>query len=499
MFKIVFVYPDFENLGLEYLMATCLKAGYDVDFVGYHAGNPFFGKKNRKVRFEPVAKSIARKQPRIAAFSCVTDNYQFQLSCARALKKILPEVIVVFGGIHPTAVPERVLRNDEVDAVAIGEAEISLINFLQQGGQNDTFVLPDEPVDGIVFKRAGRLVGEIREGPIVEDLNTLPFPAKHLVLKQLKDQPLGYFIMTSRGCPYNCSFCFNSFFLKTRGKKAIRQRSVENVIEELVWAKSQFGIKHVAFWDDSFTFSKKWIREFSARYRDEIALPFYCCAIPRYINTDVAEALAQAGCTYVQLGVQSLSQEICRDVLKRKWDYEKVAEAVQLLKRVGIMVQVDHMLGLPGDTVSIEKESVLFYNRVRPDVISVFWLVYYPKTAITDSAVQQKRIDENMLDRLEEGLPLSGDSYGTIHVPCDCIVNAKPYYAISFLLNYLPFMPRWLVSILIRRDFYRILRIENFFISHALPRAVHSVVHRKYFHRRLLTGFFKRMLGIQIG
>ncbi len=373
MSRIVFVYPDFENLGAEYLMAVCREAGHEVDFVGYQAGNPFFGRKTRGLRFEQVAASIARKEPHIAAFSCVTDNYQFQLSCARALKKIMPEVTVLFGGIHPTAVPERVLENEEVDGLAIGEAERSLVDFLERGGGNTRFTLPEEPVEGIVFKREGRLFGEIKEGPLIEDLDSLPFPAKDVVLKELGDQPLGYFIMTSRGCPYNCSFCFNSFFLKTRGNKAIRQRSVENVIEELLWAKSQFGIDYVAFWDDSFTSSKKWIREFGGLYRREIGLPFYCNAIPRFINPDVADALSEAGCTYVQLGVQSLSREICTEVLNRRWDRDNIAEAVKLLKRAGIMVQVDHMLGLPGDTVRSEKE-----NSCREAPTS-FWFTRRPE------------------------------------------------------------------------------------------------------------------------
>lgn len=494
MSTIVFAYPDFENLGVEYLMAACLEAGHQVDYVPYQAGNPFFGKKSRGFHVERVAESIARKKPHVAAFSCVTDNYRFQLSCAEALKAILPEVTILFGGIHPTAVPERVLKNHAVDGVAIGEAEISLVKFLEKGSRHDSFALPEEPVDGIVFKREGELVGEKREGPIVKDLDTLPFPAKHVVFKERGGQPLGYFIMTSRGCPYNCSFCFNSFFLEMRGSKAIRQRSVENVIEELVWAKSRFGFDSVAFWDDSFTSSNKWIREFAGRYRREVGLPFYCNAIPRFINPDVADALSEAGCTYVQLGVQSLSREICTEVLNRRWDRERVEEAVRFLKEAGIMVQVDHMLGLPGDTVRTEEDSVLFYNRVRPDVISVFWLVYYPKTAITDAAVRQGRIDANTLERIEEGLPLAGDSYGTIHVPSACLDDPRPYYAISFLLNYLPFLPRRLVSFLIRTGAYRILRIESFLASHALPRAIHSVIHRKYFHRRLLADFIRGIL-----
>lgn len=162
----------------------------------YEAGNPFFGFRSKGLRSDAVALAIARKNPHIAAFSCVTDNYQFQLSVAKALKKMAPEVKILFGGIHATAVPERILRNDEIDGVAIGEAEISLMRLLERGSRTKGFEWPDEPISGVVFKNKEDLIGEIKEGPLVDDFDTLPFPAKPLLLNELGDQPFGYFMMS---------------------------------------------------------------------------------------------------------------------------------------------------------------------------------------------------------------------------------------------------------------------------------------------------------------
>ena len=109
--KLTFVYPDFESLGVQYLMAVCLEDGHEVDFVYYQAEDQFLGRRANSIPFRQIAEKIAKTQPHIVAFSCVTDNYQHQLSCARALKEIMPGVITIFGGIHPTAVPEKVLQN----------------------------------------------------------------------------------------------------------------------------------------------------------------------------------------------------------------------------------------------------------------------------------------------------------------------------------------------------------------------------------------------------
>lgn len=460
-------------------MAVCLADGHQVDLVYYEAEDTYLGEKAKTVPFQRIAKKIAETQPDIVAFSCVTDNYQYQLGCAKALKEIMPNVITVFGGVHPTAVPEKVLRSSQVDCVAIGEAEKSFSDFLREGTRNHAFELPSNAIRGIVFKKDDKLVGELIEGPLA-DLNRLPFPHKTPFFSSSKDSSHEYRIMTSRGCPFSCSYCFNSSSHELRGKSIVRQRTADNVIDELEWAKSRYSLKHILFVDDSFATNAKWVFEFCDRYRKEIGLPFACTGNPYHMTRQIAEALHSAGCVNMQIGIQSLSEELCQKVLRRKSNNGRIAQVIKDLKDIGIMVQADHMLGIPGDTLKLQEESILFYNNSRPDLISVFWLTYYPKTSIVEDAKQEGILTESDVDMIEEGKKLTERSYLT----GGSLKNPDPYYGISLLLNYLPVFPKWLVSFLIHTRLYRMLNFDNYLISTVLPRVVRSFLDPRDFRGR---------------
>ncbi|MCX5716028.1 MAG: radical SAM protein [Candidatus Omnitrophica bacterium] len=403
------------------------------------------------------------------------------------------DVITIFGGIHPTAVPEKVLQNQEVDCVCIGEAERSFFDFLKIGKGNTAFILPEHPIEGIVFKKEGKIVGEFREGALA-DLNELPFPHKTPFFLSLKDSCYEYRIMASRGCSYSCSYCFNSYMHQKRGKIVCRRRKVDNVLAELCWARDNYPLKYVMFLDDSFTSDAEWILEFCERYKIEIGLPFACIANPHYMNKKIIRALSSAGCVNIQVGVESLSKELCNRVLHRKMSCTEIAQTIDDLRECGIMVQVDHMLGIPGDTVKLQEESILFYSKHKPDLISILWLTYYPRTPIVEIEKQKKLINDNDINNIEEGVYSAKESYLT----GGSMANPKPYYSVSLLLNYLPFLPKWLISFLVRTHIYRILRIKNYFVSTALPRAIQSIFNKKDFRGRShIIRFINKMFALQ--
>lgn len=487
--KVTFVYPDFENIGIQYLMSICLKNGYEIDFVYYQARNNFVNRINKSLSFSEIAKRIVNTNPDIVAFSCVTDNYQYQLKCANALKQIMPHVITIFGGIHPTAVPQRVLENPEVDCVAIGEAEVSFSEFLQEGKRENKFVLPDKPIKGMVFKTGDRIIGEFSEGNL-SNLDKVPFPHKAPFTSIMKLTG-EYRIITSRGCPYSCSYCFNSFYHGLRGKKDLRRRTVNNVIDELLLAKKQFSPKYISFWDDSFTTSKNWIREFCSLYKSKINLSFMCIVNPFYIDKEIAELLSSTGCIFVGIGVESTSEEVCLKILNRRSSNEKIIQAIKYLKEAGILVQADHLLGVPGDTLKNEEESVMFYNGCRPDIISVYWLTYYPKTEIVNIAYKQGLLSDKDIDSIEQGILIESGSLltgGSLRDP-------NRYYSINLLLNYFPLLPGWFVTFLIKSRLYRIFRIKNYYITTALPRVIIAFTKRRYVHGRIyIINFINEIL-----
>jgi radical SAM superfamily enzyme YgiQ (UPF0313 family) len=271
---------------------------------------------------------------------------------------------------------------------------------------------------------------------------------------------------------------------------------VDNVIAELLWAKKAFAAKRIIFLDDSFTTSNTWLNAFCTKYKAEIGLPFACISNPNYINEETAEVLAYAGCVNVQLGVQSLSEQICDQVLDRKSSNEQIGRAIQNLKNNKIMIQVDHMLGIPGDSVQLQEASVRFYNAHRPNLVSIFWLTYYPKTTIVNMAQKAGVITRSDIDSIEQGLRLTAESYLT----GGSMKNPNPYISISFLLNWLPLLPGWFVTILLRSRVYRLFKIKNYFLSTALPRVIQSVFNKKDFRGRShIVRFVSKTLMLRQG
>jgi len=490
MAKVAFVCPDNKVLGVEYLMAVCIKDGHEVEYFHYHCINHILNKRVDEA--EKTARLIADAKPQIAAFSCLHYNYLDQLRCARILKEIFPSIVTVFGGVHPTSVPEKVIAEDAVDCAVIGEAEVSFRQFLKQSCINGEFMLPETPVEGIVFKKNGKVLGEYKEGSLA-DLNELPYPHSSPYYELFNEEKNIYPIMTSRGCPNTCSYCLNSLYHRLRGSKKIRRRGVSNVIDELKWAQEKFRYKYVRFYDDSFTSDKTWLEEFCAAYKKEIGKPFYCCSIPQYMDEEKARWLASAGCLYMQMGIQSHSQELCLKMLNRRSSNERIAQAISAVKKARIFIQVDHMLGIPGDTHAGQEASIEFYNRHRPDCIIVFWLTYYPGTAIVESALNLGVITEQDKDNLENGRALTDKNY---HMG-GSMPNPKSFYSIALMLNYLPVIPAQLVSFLVRTRLYRLLGIENYYISTALPRAFIAIFNKNNFIDRMALKRAVRYVSIR--
>jgi radical SAM superfamily enzyme YgiQ (UPF0313 family) len=488
--NITFVYPDHESLGIQYLMSLTRLRGHRPQLVLYPTGDNFhsdpvkspadlfsrmFEKKNQKpVFYEGVAETILRTQPDLVAFSCVTDNFEHQLRVAQCCKRIRPDLFTIFGGVHVTSVPEQVLQCPEVDMIAIGEAERSFSELLEAGFRKEIFSLPDRQVKGIVIKREGQLIGDFVEGDL-EDLNTLPFPEKRpwYGYRGLEYMRTDYKTMTSRGCPYRCSYCCNDMFHALRGRSLIRRRSVAGVIEELTFAKNENkDLRSVHFWDDCFTSDKQWLRDFSKEYKAKIALPFQCLAIPQTCDAETVDILVDMGCVGAQLGVQSLSATLNKNILFRSFDLEKIKACLLAFQKSGVRVFVDHILGIPEDTLENQEKALLFYNRIRPFRIHPFWLTFYPKTNITSAALKKGFLTQERYQEI-----ISGRNCGASLLLASSRANKslKKYIPVSFLLKYIPILPSWFVSALVRTRFFHLLGIKNYAFSTLMPDYIKTV------------------------
>ena len=346
-----------------------------------------------------IAKRVLDQAPSVVGFSVTTDLYQFWLSVAGKLKKTCPRVKIIFGGHHPTFEPESVISQASVDALCIGEGDQNIVPLVQYfSNEGHTAIIP-----GTWIKTTSAIVRS-SVGPLVGDLDSLPMPdASDYYSNGTSDT--SYAVITSRGCPYSCSYCGSSA-IKSMYKglgKYLRKRSPSSVISELREAISRFPIKYIAFVDDVFTMDAKWLKVFLSEYKKFISLPYYCLVHPDSIEEDTIQLLHDTGCTNIKMGVQHVNKDICVNSFHRSIDLDKIRRIISAAKRIGIRIKTDYIIGAPGETEKDLNDMASFIKEVKADDIFVFFLRYYPGTKLLKQAIDEGTFSEDEVYNLREG------------------------------------------------------------------------------------------------
>ena len=391
--KVCFVYRRYENLGVEYLSAVLKQGGHEVDliyepalFSGMFTENTFLSKLLNDS--SKTAEAALQSQPRLVCFSLVANDYQWACNIASLIKSQSNATPIIFGGIYPTSVPDKILEHDFVDYVCVGEGEealLELCNALNNGGKTDI-------IENIWVKRNGRIIkNPLRQ--LTTSLDAFPYPDKELFHETYKGFSVDFYnVIASRGCVYSCSYCYNSYIniLYSGGNGFYRRRSVGNVINELALAKKKYNPRIVAFYDDCFIADKLWLKELAQEYKAKIALPSFCFIHPSVIDDEVLGYLSDINCHAVNMGFQTFNEDLRRKYLQRNESNERTAFAVRRLKEKKIFLYFDIILGLPYQD---EKELVLmaeFINKIKPDSVFISWLTCFPKTSICDLISREK-------------------------------------------------------------------------------------------------------------
>ena len=204
--------------------------------------------------------------------------------------------------------------------------------------------------------------------------------------------------MTSRGCPYNCSFCFNEKYnrlYKNKGK-IFRKRSVPNIISELKKTiNSNKKINTIMFYDDTFILgTRQWFDEFIKRYRDEINLPFSITARANLVDEQIIRMLKTAGCNSIRMGIESADPYLREEILKKGITNKQIVNAAKIIKKNNIKLQVYSILGTPGETLDTALETYELSYRIHPIHAWCSLMQPYPGTRIMEIAKEQNLIGE---------------------------------------------------------------------------------------------------------
>ncbi len=481
--KVVFVYKEGESLAIEYLSAVLKQHGHETSLVyescifdSEYLNIPAIYR--RLDRPKTVADRIVREKPDLVAFSVVSDYYQWACAVAEQLKRLI-DAPIVFGGIHVTALPHRVIQKSFVDFAVVGEGEyalLDLVNALET--RKSAAEIPN------VWSKSNGAIIQNPPRPPIAGIDSLPFPDKGVFTDKVPVYEEIYYVLTSRGCPYSCTYCCNSVLHRMYGgRNFLRKRSPENVMEELKQAKERYPFKMVFFVDDDFLSNRKWLETFLGYYRKEIGAIFRCIGSARHIDNDVAAMLADAGCKRVQIGVQTWNEDLKRKVCHRYETNEQVIKACEAVKRAGIYLDVDHIFGLPLHKDSDYIEAVRQYSRIRPNHINCFWMRYYPGTEIIDIARSNNLLTGEDVEAIEEGIEKDYFKGGSVK-------DTRPFTRIQTLFTLIPFVKPHTISILLEHGWYKWL-LQSFLVFLVVPKLIQMPFHKDmwYNFRRSLWKF----------
>jgi len=398
--KFVFVCSGAENLAAEQLSAILKQKGHEVE-LAFDAA--LF---DDKVYFyipwlyrlfdkrKQVIKDIVESNADIIGFTVFTDNYEWACHMAKEVKKQLPNTPIIFGGIYPTTCPEVVIKNDFVDMVCVGEAEESIPELLESMQQGRI----DYTIRNLWFKNNNKIIKNSQR-PLV-DLETLPPYDKSLFEGNVPLKRV-YLTVTSRGCPFGCSFCSQNFMIKFNKGIDRRKMSVGKVITELRVMKEKYHFKEVDFKDNIFNTDKKWTLEFLKRYKKEIGLPYRALGHVLFMDKEIAKAYKESGCHRLQFGIQTLNEQTRHKYLFRYETNTQIEKALNACDEAGLDYCCDHMFGLPGEGEEDYIEATRFYKKLKHCTrVTCFWTTFLPKTDLVKIAKERGAINDEDIEAI---------------------------------------------------------------------------------------------------
>ena len=392
--KVLFINPPFTGFGgmeghggrqaplnLAYL-ASYLRA------VQPHHEIAIFDGEAYGADFEEVNEFIKTFKPQLVGLTMPTPAYLHVLEIAKMAKEYSKGCWVVVGGPHPSAFASETTREENIDFSISGEGEMSfslLIKTLETGGSL-------ESIGGLAYK-TDEGVHYNTNKTLIDNLDDIPFPARDLLPmdryvitgpKRVSGR-LGGNMITSRGCPYDCTYCDS----KVMWTRAARLRSVGNIVDEIQECKDTYGIGEINFHDDIFPMSKNHTIEVCKEIqRRKIDIRWVCMNRVNFCYPEVMEEMYKAGCRKIMFGFESGSNEILK-LIKKKATIEQAQEAVKICRSSGIKVMGSFMIGNIGEDEHSIRQTIDFSKSLDLDTASFFVSIPFPGTELFTQASEK--------------------------------------------------------------------------------------------------------------
>lgn len=369
-------------LGVTYIAAVLEQKGHDVEILDLNARQMNDSNLKRRVR-----------NADIVGISGMITEYEEVLKLVEMIKQTKAEAMVVLGGPLATTLPQKLLQISRSDFVVIGEGEKIIVDLISAIEQGSSF----GDIKGISYRADNQIVVTEPAEPIAS-LDSIPFPVRHhLDMKRyianhfdrfgIKIEGFGKIkstnLISSRGCPYNCTFCFKQMW----GHKW-RGRSPENIIAEMEQLYNQYGINGFFFNDDTFVLDRERISKFCELLRQKgLNIVWYCNGRANLMSKELLEAMYSAGCRAIAYGIESGNQQIL-DSIKKGITLDQVRKVVKWTKEAGINITGYFMIGMLGETKETIRETIAFARELELDFYGFSLTTPLAGTELYDSAIK---------------------------------------------------------------------------------------------------------------
>ena len=344
-------------------------------------------------------RRVENKEFDLICFTMMTPDVTWAVSSLKEIKEIDKSTPIVIGGPHTTFFPEFINECEFVDAICIGEGDDAIMELANAIDKKEEFT----NIQNLWVKTKDNVIIKNQLRPLIEDLDSLPFSDKEIYdkYKYFRDIPFTT-IMAIRGCPYKCTFCFNHSYNKLYNSSKFRLRSPENIIDEIKQIKENRNIKLLLFADSTFNLDVNWCIDFFTLYKQELDVLFAVNLAVGAFKEIVIEAIAATGCCqFVRLGIESGSEKIRKNVLKKPFTNKKVIEVAETLKKYNISFVMYWMFGVPFETKQDAMQTMRLAQETEADGMDCFLFKPYRGLDITSLALENNFITEQDIKNLE--------------------------------------------------------------------------------------------------
>jgi radical SAM superfamily enzyme YgiQ (UPF0313 family) len=371
-------------LGLASIAAYLERQGTGADIIDCYA---------RPDSDRAIRDYLLAEKPAFIGLSCTTSSFHDGIRIAEMARQTVPGIKTVFGGPHVSALKEQLFANfPAMDYAVIGEGEETMAE-LARCGQDDPAT-----VKGIIYRRGTEVsfTGYRDKGLELDDL---PFPA----YEKLAGFPSSYLLpifnypktpntscISSRGCPYSCSYCDRSVF-----RRSFRYNSANYLYEHLRYLRERFGIRHINFYDDQFTFNRQRVEDFTGMMIDKpLGMTFNCAIRAEHIDRELLIRMRSAGCWMMSLGIETGDEELLAQH-RQNADLEQLAQKIRMIKEAGIRTKGLLMMGLPGETEASIRRSMKYVFSLPIDDFNLAKFTPFPGSPIYENIRELGEFEED--------------------------------------------------------------------------------------------------------